>query len=157
MDADRAGPGVRLPPPLVFLAGLGLGFLLQRRFPLPFAAPGNLLPRLLGAVFVLGSGALALWGFLTFRRARTTVRPDRPASALLTAGPFHFTRNPLYLSLSLLHAGVALLVNALWPALMLLPVLLVIRFHVIAREERHLAARFGAEYETYLRTVRRWF
>ncbi|WP_257311236.1 methyltransferase family protein [Geothrix fuzhouensis] len=157
MDADRTGPGVRLPPPLVFISGLGLGFLLQSRFLLPFAAPGNPLPRLLGGVLVLGSGALALWGFLTFRRARTTVRPDRPASALLTAGPFHFTRNPLYLSLSLLHAGVALLANALWPALMLLPVLLVIRFHVIAREERHLAARFGADYQAYLRTVRRWF
>ena len=157
MDADRTGPGVRLPPPAVFLAGLGLGFLLQRRFPLAFAAPGNPLPRLLGALLVLGSGALALWSFRTFRRAHTTVRPDRSASALLTGGPFRFTRNPLYLSLSLLHIGVALLADALWPALMLLPVLLVIRFHVIAREERHLAARFEADYQVYRQTVRRWF
>lgn len=146
-----------MPPPAVFLAGLGLGFLLQRRFPLPFAAPGNPLPRLLGAMLILGSGALALWGFRTFRHARTTVRPDRPASALLTSGPFRLSRNPLYLSLSLLQAGMALLADALWPALMLLPVLLVIRFHVIAREERHLAARFGADYQAYCRAVRRWF
>ena len=157
MEAGREGPGVRLPPPVVFAAGLGLGFLLQRTFPLAFAAPGNPLPRWLGALLALGSGALALWGFLTFRRFHTTVRPDRPASALMVEGPFRFTRNPLYLSLALLQAGLALLANALWPALMLLPALLVIRVHVIAREERHLAARFGAEYEAYRRAVRRWF
>jgi protein-S-isoprenylcysteine O-methyltransferase Ste14 len=157
MDAGQTGPGVRLPPPVVFLAGLGLGFLLQRALPLAFAAPGNPLPRWLGGLLTLGAGALALWAFLTFRRARTTVRPDRPASALLTRGPFRFTRNPLYLSLSLLHAGLALLANALWPLLMLLPVLLVIRSYVVAREERYLLGRFGADYEAYRQAVRRWF
>jgi protein-S-isoprenylcysteine O-methyltransferase Ste14 len=155
-DSD-AGPGVRLPPPLVFLAGLGLGFLLQRVAPLPFAAQGNPLPRWVGGLLALGSAALALWAFRTFHHAHTTVRPDRSASALLTHGPFRFTRNPLYLSLSLLQAGLALLANALWPALMLLPVLLLIRWHVIAREERHLLARFGPDYQAYRNTVRRWF
>jgi protein-S-isoprenylcysteine O-methyltransferase Ste14 len=85
------------------------------------------------------------------------VRPDRSASALLTGGPFRFTRNPLYLSLALLHTGLALLANALWPALMLVPVLLLIRYHVIAREERHLLARFGPDYQAYRQAVRRWF
>jgi len=157
MEAGQEGPGVRLPPPLVFAAGLGLGFLLQRAFPLSFTAAGNPLPRWLGALLTLGSAALALWAFLTFRRFHTTVRPDRPASALMVEGPFQYTRNPLYLSLSLLYTGIVLLTNAPWPALLLLPVLLVIRFHVIAREERHLAARFGTEYEAYRRAVRRWF
>jgi len=157
MDAAPTGPGVRLPPPVVFLTGLGLGFLLQHWFPVPIAAPGNPIPRLLGGLLALGSAALAVWAFLTFRRAHTTVRPDRPAAALITQGPFRFTRNPLYLSLSLLQAGLALLANALWPGLMLLPVLLVIRYYVITREERHLAARFGADYEAYRQAVRRWF
>src|SRR5512133_1987731 len=156
--SDRdAGPGVRLPPPLVFLAGLGLGFLLQRVAPLTFAAQGQPLPRWLGGLLALGSAALALWAFRTFHRAHTTVRPDRSASTLLTGGPFRFTRNPLYLSLSLLHAGLAFLANALWPALMLVPVLLLIRYHVIAREERHLLGLFGADYQAYCRRVRRWF
>ncbi|WP_257306683.1 methyltransferase family protein [Geothrix campi] len=152
-----AGPGVRLPPPLVFLAGLGLGFLLQHAAPLTFAAQGQPLPRWLGGLLALSSAALALWAFRTFHRAHTTVRPDRAASTLMTQGPFRFTRNPLYLSLALLQAGLALLANALWPALMLLPVLLVIRLHVIAREERHLLGLFGSEYQAYCRTVRRWF
>jgi protein-S-isoprenylcysteine O-methyltransferase Ste14 len=157
IGADQAGPGVRLPPPVVFLAGFGLGFLLQRAFPLAFAAPGNPLPRWLGGFFALGSAALALGAFLTFHRAHTTVRPDRSASALITQGPFRFTRNPLYLSLTLLQAGLALLANALWPGLMLLAVLLVIRYYVIAREERYLLARFGTDYQAYRQAVRRWF
>ena len=156
MDPAQTGPGVRIPPPVVFLAGLGLGFLLQRGSPVPLL-PWGFLSRPLGALLALASAGLALWAFATFRRAHTTVRPDRPASALLTRGPFRLTRNPLYLSLALLHGGLALWTNALWPALMLLPVLLVIRVHVIAREERHLLARFGGDYEAYCRTVRRWF
>lgn len=157
ISADQTGPGVRLPPPVVFLAGLGLGFLLQRAFPLAFAAPGNPLPRWMGGLLALGSAALALWAFRTFHRAQTTVRPDRSASALITGGPFQFTRNPLYLSLSLLQAGLALVANALWPGLMLVPVLLVIRYYVIAREERFLLARFGRDYQAYRQAVRRWF
>lgn len=157
METVQTGPGVRLPPPAVFLAGLGLGFLLQHLVPLAFAARGNPLPRWLGGLLTVLAGALALWAFRTFHQARTTVRPDRAASALLTQGPFRVTRNPLYLSLTLLQAGIALLANAPWPALMLLPVLLVIRFHVIAREERHLADRFGADYQAYRAAVRRWF
>lgn len=156
MEAGQMGPGVRLPPPVVFLAGLVIGFLLQHQWPLALA-PAGILPKLLGGLAALLAGTLALWGFRAFHRAHTTVRPDRAASTLMTQGPFRFTRNPLYLSLALLQAGLALLANALWPALMLLPVLLVIRLHVIAREERHLLGRFGAEYQAYCSTVRRWF
>lgn len=63
----------------------------------------------------------------------------------------------MYVSLSLVHAGIALLANALWPLLLLLPALLVIRYFVIAREERYLLSRFGPEYQAYLNSVRRWF
>lgn len=145
----------RFPPPLAFIAALGLGFLLQQRFPVPLGT--GLVSRLLGALLALASGALALWAFRTFHRARTTIRPDRPSATLVTDGPFRLTRNPMYLSLSLLQAGLALLAGALWPLLLLAPALLAIRYHVIAREERYLAARFGAPYEAYCRAVRRWF
>lgn len=156
MDAPQATPGMRFPPPVAFIGGLALGFLLQHLVPVAIV-PGSRLPRLLGGLPVLASGGLALWALRTFHRAGTTLRPDRPALSLVIQGPFQFTRNPMYLSLSLLHAGLALLANALWPALMLLPVLLIIQFHVIAREERHLSARFGADYQAYCRAVRRWF
>jgi protein-S-isoprenylcysteine O-methyltransferase Ste14 len=157
MDAGQTTPGMRFPPPVAFIVGLAIGFLLQHRFPVALAAPGSPLPRLLGSLLALAAGALALWALLTFRRAHTSVRPDRPSTTLVTHGPFRLTRNPMYLSLSLLHAGIALLANALWPGLMLLPALFAIRYCVIAREERYLLARFGPDYQAYLRTVRRWF
>ena len=117
IGADQTGPGVRLPPPVVFLAGLGLGFLLQRAFPLAFAAPGNPLPRWLGGPLRPGLRGLGPLGASALSTAPAP--PSGPTAAprrSSTRGPFRFTRNPLYLSLSLLQAGLALLANALWPA-----------------------------------------
>ena len=74
----------------------------------------------------------------------------------MTGGPFRYSRNPLYLGLTLLYAGVALLIPSTWPLILLVPVLLVMRWGVIAREERYLAGKFGEPYRTYLTRVRRW-
>ncbi len=155
MEPTSLPARTRFPPPLAFLGALGLGFLLQQRVPVPLVLEP--VSRPLGGLLALASGALALWAFRTFHRARTTIRPDRPSAVLVTDGPFRLTRNPMYLSLSLLQAGLALLAGTLWPLLLLVPALLLIRYHVIAREEQYLAARFGAPYEAYRRTVRRWF
>jgi protein-S-isoprenylcysteine O-methyltransferase Ste14 len=155
--SEQASPGTRFPPPVAFGAGLASGFLLQHFLPVPLleASKGNLL-KLVGGILVIAGVTLALWAILAFRRAHTTVRPDRPSVALVTHGPFRFTRNPMYFSLSVVYTGITLLANALWPLLLLAPVLLVIRYYVIAREERYLLARFGADYGSYRRRVRRW-
>ena len=89
-------------------------------------------------------------------RAGTNIRPDLPTTALVTEGPFRFTRNPLYLGLTLMYAGIALLIPGTWPLLLLVPVLLVMRWGVIAREERYLERKFGEPYRAYLGRVRRW-
>jgi len=90
------------------------------------------------------------------RRAGTNVRPDQPATAIVVDGPFRFTRNPLYLGLTGLYAGVALLVDALWPLLLLVPLLVIVKWGVIHREERYLEAKFGETYRLYKARVRRW-
>ncbi len=90
------------------------------------------------------------------RRAGTNVRPDQPTLALVFDGPFRFTRNPLYLAATGLYLGIALLVDALWPLLLLVPVLAVLRWGVVAREERYLEAKFGEPYRAYKARVRRW-
>jgi len=71
-------------------------------------------------------------------------------------GPYRFTRNPMYVGLAALYAGVTLLVNSLWPLLLLPVVLVVIRWRVIAREEAYLERKFGDVYRTYTTRVRRW-
>jgi protein-S-isoprenylcysteine O-methyltransferase Ste14 len=154
---QEENPGVRIPPPVIFGAGLIPGFLLQRFFPVEILGDtrGNL-PQLLGGVAIILSLSLAVPALLMFYHARTSVRPDRPNDALVTHGIFRLSRNPMYVSLSLAYAGFALSANALWPLLFLLPVLFIIRYFVIAREERYLLSRFGPEYEAYLHSVRRW-
>ena len=93
---------------------------------------------------------------ISLRLARTSPFPERPTTSLVVRGPFRFTRNPLYVSMSLVHTGVSVFANALWPLLFLVPAVLSIRYLVIAREERYLTRRFGADYGAYCRRVRRW-
>jgi protein-S-isoprenylcysteine O-methyltransferase Ste14 len=155
MTPPDAGPGVKVPPPLLYLATLALGLLASAWFPL------SVLPRLLawalgGALIAAGIALGPVWGIATMRRAGTTVRPDRPSSRLVTSGPFGFSRNPLYLSLTLLYAGVALAANAGGALILLVLLLFVMQRFVIRREEAYLARTFGAEYERYKMQVRRW-
>jgi protein-S-isoprenylcysteine O-methyltransferase Ste14 len=147
-------PGVRFPPPVLYaLAVLG-GFLLNGKWPLPVG--DRFLVSLVAAILGAGSVALAVASVGRFRRAGTTVIPRRTATAFVISGPYRFTRNPMYLSMTGLTVGLGLLFNTWWPTLLLVPVLTIVRFAVISREERYLRRRFGADYETYTRQVRRW-
>ena len=88
--------------------------------------------------------------------AGTSLSPLLPAKALVTAGPFRFTRNPLYLARTLLYVGLALVMDTPWPLLTLVPVVLLVHYGVVLPEERYLEARFGHTYESYRTRVRRW-
>ena len=91
-----------------------------------------------------------------FRRSRTSIIPVRPATALVIAGPYRFTRNPMYVALAALTVGLGLFLDSWWVMLLLVPVLIGVRLFVIAPEERYLQRRFGADYISYMRRVRRW-
>jgi protein-S-isoprenylcysteine O-methyltransferase Ste14 len=147
-------PGVRVPPPALYaLAAIG-GYVLNRRWPLPIADGV--------AVLVVAWALIAMWAVLTassignFRRSRTSIVPIRPATTLVIAGPYRFTRNPMYVGLAMLTVALGLLMDSWWPIVLLLPVLLVVRVFVIAPEERYLERRFGADYIGYTKRVRRW-
>lgn len=148
--SDRARP--LAPPPLVFAAALAAGWALER------ARPSGLFARqpVADALLAVAGLALMLWAAVTLARARTTVNPYGRASALVTGGPYRFSRNPIYVADALLCAGVALALGWAW-ALALVPLaVLVVDVGVIRREEAHLAARFGDEYAAYRARVRRW-
>lgn len=151
-EEDTAG--VIAPPPLIYAVPLMVGLLLNRAFPRPFLpAPvaRSLGAALIGLSFLFWPGAL-----LAMRRRQTSVLPDRPTTAIVADGPFRYSRNPIYLSFTLLYASGASFANALWALLLLPAVLQVMRRGVIEREERYLARRFGAEYVEYKQRVRRW-
>ncbi len=154
-DPAPKHPGVKFPPPFLFAGGLGLGYLVHRSWPLPWV-PGGI-PRFgLGWALVALGLALGAWGFITFLLARTAILPHHPASRLVYAGPYKFTRNPMYVGLTGVYLGVSTLIDSLWPMLLLPVVLGALYRWVIRREERYLAAEFGAAYDDYRRKVRRW-
>ncbi len=153
-DDEQDNPGILLPPPLTYLLPLIVGLLLDRRFHVPFLPRG--VARALGWS-LLGSGVLLNgWFFFTMRRADTPIDPREPVSNLATDGPFRYTRNPAYLSMTLVYAGIAILRNALWAILLLPAVVFVIQHDQIEREERYLERSFGEEYLSYKAQVRRW-
>src|ERR671917_770998 len=151
-EQDKAG--VVAPPPLIYVGALLLGLLLDRRFPTAF------LPRTVARALgwpLLGGGALLLgWFEWAMRQADTPTNPYKPVERIATGGPFRYTRNPGYLAMTLIYAGIASLANALWAVLLLPAALLVIRRGVIEREERYLERKFGEEYLSYKARVRRW-
>ena len=154
MTDEQDTPGIRVPPPLIYLLPLTSGLLLDRKAHIPFLPRG--VARILGWPLVGGGMALAGWAFRTMLAAETTIRPDKPVSKLIQDGPFRYTRNPIYLSDAMIYAGIAMLRNSLW-AIVLLPLgMFVIQREVMEREERYLERAFGEEYLDYKRRVRRW-
>jgi protein-S-isoprenylcysteine O-methyltransferase Ste14 len=153
-DEDRDNAGVVAPPPLIYLAPLVLGLLLDRKLSVPFLPRGA--ARAIGWPLLVGGVSLMSWFFFTMRRADTPIDPRESVSSLATDGPFRYTRNPAYLSMAMIYAGISSLANALWAILLLPATLLVIQRGVIEREERYLERKFGEEYLSYKGRVRRW-
>ena len=146
----------RIPPPIVAVC---LALLAWLAAPAETRAGIAATTRVaVGVCIALLGGAIAVAGSIGFRRARTTVNPLHPekASALVTSGIYRYTRNPMYVGVTLVLIGIA---AWLWwlPAL-LAPagfVVYITRFQ-IRPEERALAEKFGAQYEQYCSSVRRW-
>ena len=157
MSEPPTNPGVHFPPPFVFVAAFLLGMAIDRWImELRFGNAGR--PVFLVAGWLLtGFGlGLMLWAIWTFTRARTSVLPFRPATAMVTSGPYRFSRNPMYVGLSFLYVGLSLLTAMAWPLVMLPLALMTLTALVIRREERYLEAAFGGEYAAYRARVRRW-
>jgi len=151
-DSDTAG--VITFPPLLVVGMLALGLVAHWLFPRhPFPSTPS---RITGIVLVLAGGALIAWGARTMRAAGTNIDPSQPALALVTTGPFRFSRNPLYLANVIIYIGTTLVIDALWPFVLLVPLVALLEWGVIRREERYLSRLFGAPYDAYRQRVRRW-
>ena len=94
---------------------------------------------------------------MRFNRAGTNVPTYRPTTALVTGGPYRYSRNPLYISLFLAYAGIGIVADNLWILALGVPLFLIMRYGVVAREERYLERKFGQAYRDYKASVRRWW
>ncbi|ATQ67313.1 MULTISPECIES: methyltransferase family protein [Methylosinus] len=157
MTADDTGtaPPSRIPwPPLLLVGAIGGGALVDSLLPGPTSWPDW--ARTLGVLLIVLAFSIDVWCVRLMWRRGTTVRPDRAVSSLVTNGPFRFSRNPIYVGNVALVAGLGLVLAA--PAILLLaPVMAVaLKRLAIEPEERHLARRFGRDYEAYVARTRRW-
>jgi len=141
-------------PPLVYLISLATGALMQLATPLPFLPGAIAVP--LGAALVAAAITLFSYSIAKFRAARTPVPARKPTTVIVRTGPYRFSRNPIYLSFSLLQLGIAIWVNSLWLLATLASAVALIHYVVIRREEQYLERRFGAQYLAYKTSVRRW-
>jgi protein-S-isoprenylcysteine O-methyltransferase Ste14 len=141
MVDEQDNPGGWVPPPLTYLLTLLLGLVLDRRFHVTFLPQG--VARVLGWPLVGGGMALATWFIRTMRAAETTLDVNKPISSLVQDGPFRYSRNPGYLSLAMIYAGIPILRNALLVILFLPLLLVVTQRELIEREERYLERVFG--------------
>lgn len=153
-DRAKEHAGVVVPPPLIFILALVAGYLLQLRWPL--AAPPRWLAIWVGGAFIVVAVIIGIFALVEFRRAGTTIFPFRPTTALITRGPFSWSRNPLYLSLALGYLGAALALEWTWAIVLLIPALVSLHYGAVVLEERYLESRFGDLYAEYRQRVRRW-
>lgn len=150
--SDNAG--VVAPAPVLYGTAIAVGLAAE------FALPIALLPRpislWLGAVTIAISIPIAVSAFRALARAHTAFDARKPTNRIVTDGAFRYSRNPTYLSLTLLHVGIALVLGSLWVLFMVVPAVVVVHWGVVLREERYLEAKFGEEYRSYATKVRRW-
>jgi protein-S-isoprenylcysteine O-methyltransferase Ste14 len=155
METTTDHAGVPIHPPLFFLSALLLGALIDDRVRQLLIFQDNRW-RWLGVVVAVIGIALVATGRATMVKHGTNVNPTQPATVIVKSGPFRFTRNPLYVGLTVLYVGLSLLLNTWWSLFLLVPVWIVMHAFVVRREEAYLERKFGDTYLNYRRRVRRY-
>jgi len=143
------------PPPLTFAVFLVLGLALHWTWPMVISSRYLLVRLAIGGHLLFVAGTIAVQAFWLMRKNETPIDFKKPTTAIITKGPFRFTRNPLYLSLLILYASIAILLNSPWFLPFLIAMLAL--FNGIAkREEEYLEETFSEDYIVYRNRVRRW-
>lgn len=151
---DAANQGI-IRPPLVYLCSIAGGLIVDFFSPIALREPSMNMG--FAVATLLGATTLFLLAVRSLRAAGTPVPGSKPTTAIVRAGPYRFSRNPIYLAFSLFQLGLALWINSLWMLIALFASIAVMSLVVIPREERYLASRFPSEYAAYKTAVRRWF
>jgi protein-S-isoprenylcysteine O-methyltransferase Ste14 len=154
----KDSPGVIVFPPALLIGTMLLGLLLGKFRPWTILSQSAPIFWIRVGACVLGVLGLALmvWGRTTMVRAGTNVPPHKPTLAIVTTGPFRFTRNPLYVGGTLIYVALTIALGSGWLLCLFLPMIITLRQGIVLREERYLAEKFGPEYLAYKARTRRW-
>ena len=148
---------LKIPVPWVFVLGYLAGLIPQFIFPVAIYSKAVLsVIKIIGVSFFLIGALIASWSLIIFRKARTTTTPGESSNKLVISGPYRYSRNPMYVSLTLAYLGEAGLLVQFWPIISLILVLIYINWTVIPLEEEVLKGDYREEYTKYCASVRRW-
>lgn len=155
MSKVNNGPGILIPPPIIFLIALLFGVGLNYFLPISFFP--DLWSYIISTPLIIISFLIILPILKRFKKAGTPFKVQEAATDLVTDGAYKYSRNPGYVSLTLLYIGLGIVFDNVWMLLLLIPVLLLVDIRVIRKEERNLEEIFGEQYLQYKLSVRRWF
>ncbi len=148
--------GVAFHPPLMLGILLAVGFGLRALVPLPIPLLPEGIASIGGPTIVVVALVLAIWAARTMRAGGASIPTNEPTDAIVSAGPYKFSRNPIYLAMVMLLVGIGVWTNSLWLIGMAVLDAILLSGGVISREEAYLRRKFGAEYSAYAERVRRW-
>jgi protein-S-isoprenylcysteine O-methyltransferase Ste14 len=158
MTKDDAARPNAVPWPPLLLVGLAVAaWLAGRAYPLGWPGLDDRAARVIGFGFGIAGILIMAWAVATLWSHKTTVRPDRAAAALVTDGPYAWSRNPIYVADVLILLGIAELTKNVWFVMAAAVFAILVTVLAIGPEERHLAAKFGRDWDAYTERVRRWF
>ncbi len=155
-NAAERGAQVRFPPPVAFLIGILIGVALEYLV-VPAPVPvGRAISVIGGLLLVMAGIGFIASARILFKQTGQNPVPWKPSPALISKGPYRFTRNPMYVGVTLVQLGIGLAVNNLWILLFAVPALVAVHFTAVLPEERYLSEKFGESYKAYLTKVRRY-
>lgn len=147
-------PDVITFPPVIFAIFFVIGYVTDLAFPVELGFADIRIAG--GSLLIAASIALVAWAISRFIRANTHVDVRKPATTIVTDGPYRLSRNPMYVAASLLYGGITIILAMPWTLVLLIPCLITLYHGVIAREETYLESKFGESYRDYKSRVRRW-
>lgn len=156
MNAYRVRPLSFPWTPFVYLTALLAGIGLDRLFPLELLDGWQLIFLASGTALLAIALWLGVWACAKLYKSETTLLSFRPATHLVTSGPFRFSRNPVYLGYTLAMVGVGMITGNAWLIAAAIVTAGIVHAWIIRREEKHLLARFGCDFEKYCRRTRAW-
>lgn len=151
-NQDKAG--VLIFPPLLYLLVLSTGIIVSYFFSQHFINFSIAMP--IGIIFSITGITTLILAATLFRKNKNPVNPSGSTQLIICSGIYKYTRNPMYLSLTLIFTGISIITNSWFSFVLLIPLLLICQKGIIEREEKYLTRKFGDEYLKYKAKVRRW-
>lgn len=150
------GPGVYIPPPLLYVLTFVAAVFIQKKIPLSDALFRTTITEVVGILFIIISLFFLGKSLRQFFLTKNTVILIKPASSLQTTGIYSATRNPMYVGLAILYLGISCFIGNWWNFILFPLLLIIVQEFVIRKEEKYLQIEFGQEYKEYRAKVRRW-